>query len=142
MWQTDWTFGLIGGLMIGLAAIVFLVVNGRIMGASGILGGLIDGSGRANLSERVVFIVALVGAPAVATLFFGAPDTNATESTTILVLGGLLVGIGTRIANGCTSGHGVCGISRLSMRGIVATLFYLFAGGATMLVARHILGVI
>jgi uncharacterized membrane protein YedE/YeeE len=142
MWQTDWTFGLIGGLMIGLAAIVFLVVNGRVMGASGILGGLIDGSGRGNLSERVVFIAALVGAPAVATLFFGAPDTNATESMTILILGGLLVGIGTRIANGCTSGHGVCGISRLSMRGIVATLFYLFAGGATMLVARHILGVI
>lgn len=142
MWQTDWTFGLIGGLMIGLAAIVFLVVNGRIMGASGILGGLIDGSGRSNLSERIVFITALVGAPAIATLFFGAPETNATESAAILILGGLLVGIGTRIANGCTSGHGVCGISRLSLRGIVATVFYLFAGGVMMLFARHILGVI
>lgn len=142
MWLTDWTFGLIGGLMIGLAAVIFLVVNGRIMGASGILGGLIDGTGRSNLAERIVFIAALVGAPAIAALFFGAPQTNATGSVAILILGGLLVGIGTRIANGCTSGHGVCGISRLSMRGIVATLFYLFAGGATMLVARHILGVI
>lgn len=142
MWQTDWTFGLIGGLMIGLAGIVFLVVNGRIMGASGILGGLIDGSGRSNTAERLVFVGALIGTPALATLFVNSPDTHATESAGLLILAGLLVGIGTRLANGCTSGHGVCGLSRLSMRGIVATVFYLFAGGATMFVARHMIGVI
>jgi len=142
MWQTDWTFGLIGGGMIGLAAVLLLVVNGRIMGASGILGGLVDGTGRANLAERTVFVAALIGAPALASLVWGAPDTNASGNLALMALAGLLVGIGTRIGNGCTSGHGVCGISRFSMRGIVATLFYLFAGGATMLVARHMLGII
>jgi uncharacterized protein len=142
MWQTDWTFGLIGGLMIGLAAVVFLAFNGRIMGASGILGGLVDGSGRSNWGERAVFVAALIGAPAIAALIWGAPETHATGNVAVLIAGGLLVGIGTRIGNGCTSGHGVCGMSRLSMRSIVATLFYLFAGGATMLVARHILGII
>ena len=142
MWQTDWTFGLIGGLMIGMAAVVFLAVNGRIMGASGILGGLVDGTGRSNLGERLAFIGALIGAPAIAALIWGAPQTNATTNVAVLVVAGLLVGIGTRIGNGCTSGHGVCGVSLFSMRSIVATLFYLFAGGATMLVARHILGII
>lgn len=142
IWQSDWTFGIIGGLMIGFAAVIMLVVNGRIMGASGIIGGLIDGSGRNNIAERAVFIAALVGAPALGTLFLGPVDTNATESVAILILAGLLVGIGTRLANGCTSGHGVCGLSRLSMRGIVATVFYLFAGGVTMILARHVLGVI
>jgi uncharacterized membrane protein YedE/YeeE len=142
MWQTDWTFGLIGGLMIGLAAVVFLAVNGRIMGASGILGGLVDGTGAANIGERAAFLAALVGAPAIAALVWGAPPTNATTNIGLLVTAGLLVGLGTRIGNGCTSGHGVCGMSRLSMRSIVATLFYLFAGGATMIVARHILGII
>lgn len=142
MWQPDWTFGLIGGVMIGLAAVVFLVVNGRIMGASGLLGGIVDGSGKSNMAERIAFVAALVIAPAIVALLFGAPDTHASESFVILIAGGLLVGLGTRIGNGCTSGHGVCGISRLSMRGIVATLFYLFSGGATMLVARHILGII
>lgn len=142
MWQTDWTLGLIGGLMIGCAAAIFLVVNGRIMGASGILGGLIDGTGHSNLTERLAFVLALAGAPALAASVFGAPATNATHSVALLIAGGLLVGIGTRIGNGCTSGHGVCGISRLSMRGIVATLFYLFSGGVTMLLARHVLGLI
>jgi uncharacterized membrane protein YedE/YeeE len=142
MWQTDWTFGLIGGLMIGLAAVLFLAFNGRIMGASGLIGGLVDGSGRSNWGERAAFVAALIGVPAVAALIWGAPQTNATGNFAVLVAGGLLVGIGTRIGNGCTSGHGVCGMSRLSMRSIVATLFYLFAGGATMLVARHILGII
>jgi len=142
MWQTDWTFGLMGGLMIGLAGVVFLAVNGRIMGASGILGGLVDGTGRSNLGERAAFLAALVGAPAIAALVWGAPPTNATTNVALLAVAGLLVGAGTRIGNGCTSGHGVCGMSRFSMRSIVATLFYLFAGGATMLVARHVLGII
>jgi uncharacterized membrane protein YedE/YeeE len=142
VWQTDWTFGLLGGLMIGLAAAILLVGNGRIMGASGLLGGLVDGSGRGNAGERVAFLAALIAAPALVALAGGAPSTHTTSSVGVLVLGGLLVGIGTRIGSGCTSGHGVCGISRLSVRSIVATLSYLFAGGATMLVARHLLGLI
>jgi uncharacterized membrane protein YedE/YeeE len=75
-------------------------------------------------------------------LAVGAPETHATTNVAVLLAGGLLVGIGTRIGSGCTSGHAVCGISRLSMRSIVATLFYIFAGGATMLLARHMLGII
>jgi uncharacterized membrane protein YedE/YeeE len=142
MWQTDWTYGLIGGLMIGLAGVVLLAANGRIMGASGILGGLVDGAEPADLRERMAFIAALIGVPAFAALVWGAPHTHATTNLALLVIAGLLVGVGTRIGNGCTSGHGVCGMSRFSMRSIVATLFYLFAGGATMLVARHILGFI
>jgi uncharacterized membrane protein YedE/YeeE len=142
MWQTDWIPGLIGGLMIGLAGVVLLIANGRVMGASGILGGLADGTGRGNAGERLTFVAALAGAPAVVSLAGHAPDTHATPSVGLLVLAGLLVGIGTRIGNGCTSGHGVCGISRLSKRSFAATLFYLLAGGATMLVARHLLAVI
>ncbi|NKW72242.1 YeeE/YedE family protein [Rhodobacteraceae bacterium R_SAG10] len=139
---TDWLFGLGGGLLIGLAAAMFLLINGRIMGASGILGGVIDGSGRANLAERAVFIVGVIGAPALIAYFGTAPSTNVTNSVVLLVVGGLAVGIGTRMASGCTSGHGVCGISRFSRRGIVATLVYLLFGGLAMLVLRHGLGVI
>ncbi|WP_110553586.1 YeeE/YedE family protein [Pseudaestuariivita atlantica] len=139
---TEWILGLVGGLMIGCAAAVFLLVNGRIMGASGILGGLLDGTGRGNAGERMAFIAGLVGVPLVIALVSGAPDTNLTTSLPILVIAGLFVGVGTRMANGCTSGHGVCGISRFSVRGIAATLVYLIAGGIVMYVGRHMLGVI
>ena len=139
---TDWILGLIGGLMIGMAAALFLLVNGRVMGASGRLGGLVDGSGRGNWGERAAFIAGLVGVPAVLALLAGGAETYATTNIAVLVAGGLLVGLGTRIGNGCTSGHGVCGISRLSLRGIVATVFYLMAGGLTVALFRHALGVI
>lgn len=128
--------------MIGIAAALFLLVNGRIMGASGLLGGLVDGSGRGNTLERFAFVAGLIGIPLIAGLIFGAPQTHLTSNWTVVVIAGLAVGIGTRMANGCTSGHGVCGISRLSLRGIVATLAYLAAGAATMYVARHLLGMI
>ena len=142
MIPVDWIWGLVGGLMIGTAAAMFLLINGRIMGASGLLGGLVDGSGRDNGAERFAFIAGLIAMPTLIALIFGAPATNLTTSVPILVLAGLCVGIGTRLANGCTSGHGVCGISRFSVRGIVATLIYLLAGGIVMLIARHGLGVI
>ena len=139
----DWAMGFVGGLMIGTAAALFLLFNGRIMGASGILGGLIDGTGRHNATERLALIAGLIGVPFVAITLTGATiSSNATSNVALLVLGGLLVGYGTRTANGCTSGHGVCGISRFSVRGIVATLVYLLAGGVTMLVARHMLELI
>ena len=136
----DWLYGLAGGLLIGTAAAMFLLLNGRIMGASGLLGGLVDGTGRT--AERVVFVAALIAAPALVAFSVGASPTNATSDPFLLVLAGLAVGYGTRLANGCTSGHGVCGISRLSRRGIGATLVYLGTGGLTMLVARHVLEVI
>ncbi|WP_109464014.1 YeeE/YedE family protein [Albibacillus kandeliae] len=141
--EQDWILGLIGGLIIGLAGAVFLLGNGRVMGASGIIGGLVDGSGRANAAERIAFIAALIAVPAVLMLLF-APDksTHVTGNWLVLVAAGLCVGIGTRIANGCTSGHGVCGISRLSLRGIVATVFYILAGGLSIVLFRHGLGII
>jgi len=142
MIPSDWLYGLGGGLLIGLAATMFLLINGRIMGASGILGGVIDGTGRANMAERAVFIAGLIGAPALIAYFGNAPSTNVTSSVVILIIGGLAVGVGTRMANGCTSGHGVCGISRFSVRGIVATLIYLLFGGLAMLALRGGLGVI
>lgn len=142
MIPTDWIYGLIGGLMIGSAAALYLLVSGRIMGASGLLGGLIDGTGRANLAERALFIAGVIGAPLIYGALFGFPETNLTTNLALLVIGGLVVGVGTRMANGCTSGHGVCGISRFSLRGIVATFAYLFAGFATMAVLRPWLGVV
>ncbi|MCG6902317.1 MAG: YeeE/YedE family protein [Rhodobacter sp.] len=138
----DWILGLIGGGLIGTAAALFLLVNGRIMGASGLLGGLVDGTGRGNATERASFIAGLVAVPAVLALAFGPFNTNLTPNLALVIIAGLLVGVGTRLANGCTSGHGVCGISRLSLRGMVATVFYLLAGGISVLVFRHILGAI
>ena len=145
---TDWIWGLGGGLMIGIAASMYLLINGKIMGASGILGGLLAWEGQRTPYERIWFIIGLIGAPAVFYFFqkqpVPAPEaiTNITSDWTVIVVGGLLVGIGTRLANGCTSGHGVCGMPRFSVRGIVATLTYLVAGMIAMAVLRHGLGVI
>ena len=143
MIQTDWIWGLVGGLMIGTAAAIYLLGNGRIMGASGIIGGLVDRSGLNTGAERIVFLAALVVVPALMLPLYNVEvSTNITTNLGLVVAGGLLVGIGTRLANGCTSGHGVCGISRFSLRGMVATVFYLLAGGITMVLFRHVLGVI
>ena len=139
----DWIWGLAGGGLIGLGGAVYLLGNGRIMGASGILGGLVDGSGRNSAGERLAFLAGVLALPALLTLLFNIPaDTHLTRNLAVIVAAGLLVGIGTRIANVCTSGHGVCGMSRLSRRGIVATLVYILAGGVTLVVMRHLLGVI
>ncbi|CUH52734.1 YeeE/YedE family protein [Shimia marina] len=139
---SDWLFGLGGGLLIGLGGAVFLLGNGRIMGASGIIGGLVDGSGKGNLGERIAFLLGVFLLPILIYPLFGEVDTHASGNLAVLIAAGLLVGVGTRIANGCTSGHGVCGISRLSLRGMVATVFYIMAGGLTVVLFRHILGVI
>lgn len=136
----DWILGLLGGAIIGLAAALYLLMNGRIMGASGIVGGLIDGSGRSTAGERVAFLAGLVLVPG-AVVAVSRVETHVTDNLGLIILAGLLVGVGTRIANGCTSGHGVCGISRLSLRGLVATLLYVGAGGVTVVLARHVLGV-
>ncbi|MFD3190171.1 YeeE/YedE family protein [Sedimentitalea sp. HM32M-2] len=141
--QQDWIWGLLGGGLIGLGAAVYLLGLGRIMGASGIIGGLVDGTGRSTAAERLAFLAGVVLLPVILTPLYGvAIDTHITGNWLVIVAAGLLVGIGTRIANGCTSGHGVCGISRFSLRGIVATVFYILAGGLTLAVLRHVLGVI
>lgn len=136
MMHSDWIAGLIGGLMIGTAASVYLLGNGRIMGASGLLGGLIDGSGRSNRAERVVFVAALVLVPALLATVNLVQPAEPIAGIGVLILAGLLVGFGTRLGNGCTSGHGVCGIARLSWRGIIATLVYLVTGGLAVIAAR------
>jgi uncharacterized membrane protein YedE/YeeE len=143
--HTDWIWGFGGGLMIGLAAAGYLLMNGKIMGISGIFGGLLDGTGWANWPERLAFVASLIGVPWLMTLATPAnpgSGTHITGNWLVIVAGGLLVGLGTRLANGCTSGHGVCGMSRLSLRGIAATVFYVLAGGLTMALLRHVLGVI
>lgn len=140
--EQDWIWGLVGGLMIGCAGAIFLLMNGRILGASGIIGGLVDGTGRASWAERVAFLVGLVAIPPLLLPLYSAVSTHITTNWGVIVAAGLLVGVGSRLANGCTSGHGVCGISRLSLRGIVATVFYILAGGITLVVFRHVLGVI
>jgi uncharacterized membrane protein YedE/YeeE len=136
----DWIMGLIGGLLIGGAAALFLLVNGRIMGASGLLGGLVDGSGRSDAGERLAMIAGLIVVPGVIALAMGGAQTHLTSNMGLIVVAGVLVGIGTRLANGCTSGHGVCGISRLSLRGIIATLIYIGAGAVTIVALRGIVG--
>ena len=138
----DWIWGLIGGLMIGLAGAVYLLGNGKIMGASGILGGLVDRSGWDTAKERIIFILGVFLLPIPLYPLYREVDTHVTSNIYVLVAAGLLVGVGTRIANGCTSGHGVCGMSRLSLRGITATVFYIIAGGLGVILFRHVLGVI
>lgn len=140
--QQDWIFGFGGGLLIGAAGAVYLLFNGRILGASGVLGGLVDGSGWNTLAERLSFVLGLVAVPFMLTFLWVRPDTHLSSNPVTIIAAGLLVGFGARLANGCTSGHGVCGISRLSIRGIMATLAYLLAGGVSVLVFKHMLGVI
>ncbi|TNJ43913.1 YeeE/YedE family protein [Phaeobacter sp. B1627] len=139
----EWIMGLAGGLTIGIAGAIYLLGAGRIMGASGIIGGLVDGSGRDTALDRLWFLAGLIATPAILMALFGlSPHTNASSAPAVLVLAGVLVGVGTRLANGCTSGHGVCGLSRLSPRAIVATALYISAGMLAMAVLRHIWGVI
>lgn len=140
--EQDWIWGLFGGLLIGIAGAVLLLANGRVMGASGIYGGLVDKSGWSTAKERIVFLIGVTVFPLAVIPFYDKVDTHITSNIPLIIVAGILVGLGSRTANGCTSGHGVCGISRFSLRGIVATVFYISAGGAMILVARHLLGII
>ena len=138
----DWIWGIVGGLMIGCAAAIYLLFNGRIMGASGILGGLVDGTGRDSMVERLAFLFGALAVPPLLVPLYDRVDTQITANPVVIIAAGLLVGIGTRLANGCTSGHGVCGISRLAPRGIASTVLYLFAGAVTVFLFRHVWGLI
>lgn len=142
MLEQDWIWGMVGGLMIGSAGAIFLLMNGRIMGASDMIGGLVDGTGRSSWAERAAFLAGLVAVPPLIVPLYSQVSTHITTNWAVIIAAGLLVGVGSRLANGCTSGHGVCGISRLSLRGIVATVFYILAGGIMLVLFRHVLGVI
>jgi len=129
---------LIGGALIGAAAAAFVVLNGRIAGVSGILGGLLRPA-RGDIAWRAAFVAGLVAAPLAYGVFAALPAIRVDTDIAVLIVAGLLVGVGTRYGSGCTSGHGVCGISRLSPRSIVATLAFMAAGFATVFVTRHLL---
>jgi uncharacterized membrane protein YedE/YeeE len=128
---------LIGGVLIGLAAAMFVLFNGRIAGISGILGGLLRPKAR-DVSWRLAFVIGLLIAPVAYQLFAVLPVMHIEASEMLLVSAGLLVGVGTRYGAGCTSGHGVCGLSRLSVRSLTATLVFMAAGFATVFVMRHV----
>ena len=133
---TPWT-SLAGGLLLGLASVLFILLNGRVLGISGILGGLIKPRA-GDTSWRIAFILGLLVAPTVSALFAPPVVPRIEAGWVVLVIAGLLVGWGTRYGSGCTSGHGVCGLSRLSLRSLVATLAFMGAGFATVLVVRHL----
>ena len=135
--EQAWILGLIGGLMIGTAAALLLLVNGKVAGISGILGSALEGR---EMGQSAPFLAGMVGAAALYALLTGGPGITVTGSVPILMIGGLLVGFGTRLGSGCTSGHGVCGISRLSLRSLAATGVFMGAAAAVVFVMRHLLG--
>jgi len=135
---TPWA-SLAGGLLLGLAAALFVLLNGRVLGISGIVGGLMRPRA-GEVGWRVALLAGLFSAPLVYALLSptGLPTARIDAGTGLIVLAGLLVGVGTRYGAGCTSGHGVCGLSRLSPRSLVATLAFMAAGFLTVFVLRHV----
>ena len=131
---TPWS-ALAGGVLIGLAAAMFALLNGRIAGISGVIGGLLKPA-KGDVAWRAAFILGLVGAPLVYLLFAVLPTLQIDAGYGALAVAGLLVGIGTRYGSGCTSGHGVCGLSRLSPRSLVATAAFMGAGFLTVFVIQ------
>jgi uncharacterized membrane protein YedE/YeeE len=134
---TPWT-SLAGGILLGVAAALFVLLNGRVLGISGILGGLVRPRA-GDIGWRVAFVAGLLLAPSLWHLFAPPAAFRMEAGAAVLVAAGLLVGWGTRHASGCTSGHGVCGLSRLSPRSLVATLAFMATGFATVFVVRHAL---
>lgn len=139
-WQafTPWT-SLLGGALIGLAAAALILLNGRIAGISGIVGGLLTPK-KADTGWRLVFVGGMVAAPLLWLMISSLPAIRIEASYPVLVVAGLVVGISTRFGSGCTSGHGVCGISRLSPRSLIATAAFMLSGFATVFIIRHVLG--
>jgi uncharacterized membrane protein YedE/YeeE len=135
---TPWT-ALAGGVLIGLAAAMLLLFNGRIAGISGIAGGLLRPA-RGDVTWRAAFVAGLVLAPLAWLLFGALPKLHVDAGLPVLVVAGLLVGIGTRVGSGCTSGHGVCGLSRGSLRSLAATGTFMATGFAVVFLVRHLVG--
>lgn len=135
--QLPWS-ALAGGVLIGLAAALFLLLNGRIAGISGITGGLFS-LRRGDVGWRVAFILGLGISTYIWQQFFSLPAVQIEANEVLLVIAGLLVGFGTRYGSGCTSGHGVCGVARLSPRSIVATFTFMLTGFAMVYLLRHVI---
>jgi uncharacterized membrane protein YedE/YeeE len=133
--------GLLGGALIGLAAAMLMLLTGRIAGISGIFGGLLSPA-TSDRGWRIAFIAGLIAAPLIAALATGAalPSPAMPASLIVIVIAGLLVGFGSRMGGGCTSGHGVCGTARLSTRSLVATAVFMLAAIVTVAIVRHIIG--
>lgn len=134
---TPWT-SLAGGVLLGLASALFLLLNGRILGISGIVGGLLRPQS-GDVGWRLSFVLGLLAAPLMYGLVVGLPPVRIDAGWTTVVIAGLLVGLGTRYGSGCTSGHGVCGLSRLSPRSLMATLAFMGAGFVMVFLVRHAL---
>ena len=134
---TPWT-SLAGGILLGLASAMFILINGRILGISGIIGGLLRPTS-GDVSWRLAFVLGMLVAPLLYLLLAKPAAVRIDASWATLVIAGLLVGVGTRFGSGCTSGHGICGLSRLSPRSLVATLAFMGAGFVTVYLMRHLL---
>lgn len=140
---TDFTpyASLTGGVLIGLSSIFLMLTLGRIMGATGILAGLIMPASSKDFGWRAALVAGMVTAPLLMVLVTGSmPAVEIPVSTTMLIVGGLTVGVGVTFGGGCTSGHGVCGIARLSPRSIVATITFMLTTGLTVYIVRHVIG--
>jgi uncharacterized protein len=140
----DWinftpTSALLGGALIGLSAALFVLLSGRIAGISGIVGGLLQRGKPGDAGWRFAFVAGLLLAPTLYQLVATMPESRIDADIATLIIAGLLVGFGSRLGNGCTSGHGVCGLSRLSLRSLGATLTFMATGFITVYVLRHLL---
>ncbi len=127
-----------GGLLIGLAAALLILLEGRIAGISGIVGGLLQPLRKGDVAWRMAFALGLVAAPLLYRALAELPQSRIDAGWATLVVAGLLVGFGSRLGSGCTSGHGVCGLSRLSPRSLVATIVFMTAGFVTVFAGRHL----
>lgn len=139
----DWTHftpwaALAGGVLLGLASAFFVLLNGRILGISGIVGGLLRPRA-GDMGWRLAFVLGMLVAPGLYWLVVGPTQPRIDATWGMVVIAGLLVGVGTRYGSGCTSGHGVCGLSRMSPRSLVATLAFMGAGFVTVFLIRHAL---
>jgi uncharacterized protein len=132
--------GALGGALIGLAAVILMATAGRIMGATGIFRGLLTLQFDDAFQWRLIFIIGLLLGTAWTGLFTGvAPNISFISNNYLIIIGGILVGVGTTLSNGCTSGHGICGISRFSIRSVVATCVFMVFAIITVFIVRHVL---
>ena len=137
---TPWA-SLIGGVLIGLASVLLMAFQGRVFGATGILAGFISPSSSGDWAWRAALLAGMVSGPLAYLVFFGTwPAIETPVSRWMLILGGVIVGVGVTFGSGCTSGHGVCGMARLSRRSIVATVTFMLTTGITVYVVRHVIG--
>lgn len=141
--ETEFTpvMSLLGGVLIGTASVLLMATMGRIMGATGILAGILPPISRADFSWRLAIVAGMVSGPAAVYAFSGQmPEISIPIPLTLVLIGGFIVGIGVTFGSGCTSGHGVCGIARLSGRSIAATLTFMATTAITVFIVRHVLG--